>query len=117
MLRFDEYELEPARRQLTRVGVEVHLTPKAFELLRALGESAPRVLSKQDLHRRLWPNGSVSDATLVGLVKELRRALQDKGRNPPLIRTRYRVGYSLNREPAWPPAHHCATAIISSAAA
>ncbi len=102
MIRFDEYELEPARRQLTRAGAEVHLTPKAFELLWALGEAAPRVVSKQDLHRRLWPNGVVSDATLVGLVKELRRALQDKGRTPPLIRTHHRVGYSLNRESGRP---------------
>jgi hypothetical protein len=37
----------------------------------------------------------VSDATLVGLVKELRRALGDVGRNSSVIATSHGVGYAL----------------------
>src|SRR5690606_22161358 len=44
----------------------------------------------------LWPNGVVTDATLVGLVKELRRALSDDTPGSPIIRTVQRVGYAFN---------------------
>ena len=43
----------------------------------------------------MWPTTFVSDATLVGLIKELRRALDDRDRAAPIIRTVQRVGYAF----------------------
>lgn len=97
MTRFGRFELDSARRQLRRDGVEVHLSPKVFELLSLLIEASPRVVAKSELHERLWPRGVVSDATLVGLVKELRRALDDRDRQRPVIRTVHRVGYAFEQ--------------------
>lgn len=77
-----------------RAGEELHLTPKAFALLTLLIDAAPRVVPKSEIHRCLWPNGVVSDATLAGLVKELRRVLADH--QPPFIRTVHRVGYAFD---------------------
>ena len=77
-----------------RAGEELHLTPKAFALLTLLIDAAPRVVPKPEIHRCLWPNGVVSDATLAGLVKELRRVLA--GHQPPFIRTAHRVGYAFD---------------------
>ena len=96
MTRFGRFELDPARRQLRRDGVHVHLAPKAFELLSRLIEASPRVVAKAELHERLWPRGIVSDATLTGLVKELRRALDDHDRQNRVIRTVHRVGYAFD---------------------
>src|SRR5688572_10795739 len=95
MTRFGPFEFDSLRRQLTCKEREVHLTPKAFDLLAMLLDAAPRVMQKRELHERLWPNGVVSDATLIGLVKELRRALADRDRQVPLIRTVHRVGYAF----------------------
>jgi len=95
-VRFGPCELDEARRQLLREGREVHLTPKAFELLTLLVDAAPRVLKKPELHERLWPNGIVSDAMLVGLIKEIRRALDDRNKAMPMIRTVHRVGYAFS---------------------
>jgi DNA-binding winged helix-turn-helix (wHTH) protein len=95
MPRFGSFELDSATRRLSRSGEERHLTPKAFQLLELLVGAAPRVLRKAELHDRLWPRGIVSDASLVGLVKELRRALDDHDPGAPLIRTVHRVGYSF----------------------
>jgi len=95
-VRFDSFELDARRRQLFRDGRLVHLQPKAFDLLKLLVEAAPRVVAKSELHERLWPNGIVSDSTLVYLVKEIRRALGDRGRNEPMIRTAHRVGYAFD---------------------
>lgn len=92
--RFESFTFDTDTRRLERAGAEVHLTPKAFDLLALLIQEAPRVLAKSDLHARLWPGTFVSDATLVGLVKELRRALGDQ-RKGALIRTAHRVGYAF----------------------
>jgi DNA-binding winged helix-turn-helix (wHTH) protein len=95
MMRFGPFEFDAPRRQLLRERREIHLTPKAFELLATLIAAAPRVMSKREIHERLWPGGVVSDATLVGMVKELRRALDDHDAKAPLIRTVHRVGYAF----------------------
>jgi DNA-binding winged helix-turn-helix (wHTH) protein len=95
MPRFGSFELDSARHRLTREGAERHLTPKAFQLLEILVGAAPRVVPKAELHDCLWPRGVVSDASLTGLVKELRRALDDDDTNAPIIRTVHRVGYAF----------------------
>lgn len=97
MAQFGPFALDTARRQVTRDGHDVHLTPKAYELLSLLVAEAPRVVPKSELHERLWPGTFVSDATLVGLVKELRRALQDRNPRARIIRTAHGVGYAIDR--------------------
>jgi DNA-binding winged helix-turn-helix (wHTH) protein len=93
--RFGPFLLDEAQRTLTRDGVEVHLTPKAFELLIVLLSEAPRVVSKNELHRRVWPGTFVSDATLVGVIKEVRRVLNGGVEKISSIRTVHRVGYAF----------------------
>ena len=95
MQRFGVFVFDASQRVLTRDGASVHLTPKAFDLLALLIGEAPRVVPKAELHERLWPKSFVSDATLVGLVKDLRRALDDHDAEAPLIRTAPRVGYAF----------------------
>ena len=94
-VRFGSFTLAADSRRLTRGGEDLHLTPKAFDLLRLLVEASPRVLTKAELHERLWPDSFVADATLVGLVKEVRRVLADSDAAAPLIRTVPRVGYAF----------------------
>lgn len=73
----------------------MHLTRKAFDLLTTLVEHAPRVVSKGELHRRLWPDTFVTDATVAGVVKELRRALGNEDSGEPLVRTAHGVGFAF----------------------
>lgn len=94
---FDGFSLHAACRQLTRDGEVLHLTPKAFDLLALLVDHAPRVVSKRELHERLWKDTFVSDATLVSVVKELRRVLDDRSHDRPIIRTSHRIGYAFCR--------------------
>lgn len=92
---FGLFVLDVERRQLLSGGGEVHLSPKAFELLHALVERRPKVVAKAELHDRLWPNTFVSESSLAGLVKELRSALQDDSRAPRYIRTVHGYGYAF----------------------
>ena len=92
-VRFGDYEFDSARRRLTRQDTSLHLTPLAFDLLEVLITGTPRVFTKEELHKRLWPDSFVSDASLTSLIKELRRALDDGDRG--LIRTVHGVGYAF----------------------
>lgn len=94
--QFKHLRYDSARRQLLHGdGQPLHLTPKAFDLLSLLIERAPAVVTKAEIHERLWSGVFVSDATLVGLVKELRRVLEDHDPSSPIIRTAHRIGYAL----------------------
>lgn len=95
VVRFHGFVLDGGRRILSCGGKRVHLTRKAFDLLTILIENAPRVVSKDELHRQLWPETFVTDATVAGVIKELRRALGGKDREP-LVRTAHGVGYAFS---------------------
>lgn len=98
-VRFADYRLDRDERRLTRDGEDVHLTPKAFDLLCVLVGEAPRVVPKAELHERLWPQTYVSEATLTGLVKEVRRAIDDPG-SCSRVRTVHGVGYAFAADAA-----------------
>jgi DNA-binding winged helix-turn-helix (wHTH) protein len=95
IIRFGDFRLDLMRRQLLQNDREVHLTPKAFELLTVLIEQRPRALSKQDLYRRLWPSTFVAPANLSVLIAELRESLGDTPKASRYIRTAHKYGYSF----------------------
>jgi DNA-binding winged helix-turn-helix (wHTH) protein len=91
--RFGDFVLDYGTRQLLLDGEEIHLSPKAFELLAFLIDNRPRALSKAELLERLWPSTFVEETNLAGLVAEIRRALRDSATSPVFLRTVYRFGY------------------------
>jgi DNA-binding winged helix-turn-helix (wHTH) protein len=96
-LRFHsgDWFLETETRQIVRAGQEVHVSPKAFDLLTALLVDRPRVLSKAELRQRIWPDTYVTETSLANLVAELRAALGDEVGRPRYIRTVHRHGYAF----------------------
>ena len=91
--QFEPFTLDSHTRQLLREGEEIHLSPKAFELLLALVENRSRAMSRADLHAKLWPSTFVLETNLAGLVAEVRRALGDAADDPQFVRTMHRFGY------------------------
>jgi DNA-binding winged helix-turn-helix (wHTH) protein len=95
-IRFGDLTLDEDARQLLRGNAEIHVSPKAFELLSALLRARPRALSKAELHGVLWPDTFVSDANLAMLVAEIRSAIDDDARAPRFVRTVQRFGYAFH---------------------
>lgn len=95
-VEFPPFTLDDERHELRRGDVEVHLSLKAYELLRLLVSERPRALAKSEIHSRLWPDSYVSDATLTSLVAEVRHALDEPGRQPRFIRTVHGFGYAFD---------------------
>jgi DNA-binding winged helix-turn-helix (wHTH) protein len=104
--RFGPFTIDSETRQLLRAGTEVHLSPKAFDLFCILIESRPKVVEKETLHARIWPDTYVVDANLNVLVSEIRRAIGDNRQQPEFVRTVHGIGYAF-----------CGTAVQVEAAA
>src|SRR6476661_5766556 len=84
--------LDPAARQLVSTDGELHVSPKAFDLLTMLAANHTRAMSKVELQERLWPATFVQETNLAGLVAEIRRALRASDKSD-YVRTIYRFGY------------------------
>jgi len=91
--RFGDFLLDPRTRRVLRGSAEMHLSPKAFDLLTVLIENRAQAMSKAELQHRLWPSTYVLETNLAGLVAEIRRALDDPADEPIFIRTMHRFGY------------------------
>jgi DNA-binding winged helix-turn-helix (wHTH) protein len=104
-LDFGAFTLSSDTRQLLREGREVHLSPKAFDLLQMLVMERPRALSKSVLQERLWPQTFVCEGSLASLVSEIRQAIGDDRRQGRFIRTVHGYGYAFcaNAENESPP--------------
>ena len=90
---FGPFRLDPDDRLLWRNHEIVPLTPKAIEMLLLFVESGGRVLSKEDLMARLWPDTFVEEANLSHQVYKLRDAL---GSDASYIETIARRGYRFS---------------------
>lgn len=91
--RFGDFSINDDTRQLLSKDGELHLSPKAFELLMILIFNRSRVVSKTELQDRLWPETFVEETNVAGLVAEVRRMLRDTASTPSFIRTMHRIGY------------------------
>ncbi|MBA2303161.1 MAG: FHA domain-containing protein [Acidobacteria bacterium] len=91
--RFSGFSASSDTRQLLADGREVHLSPKAFELLLMLIEHRSCAVSKAELQERLWPLTFVGETNLPALVAEIRRALGDSAQHSAYVRTVHRFGY------------------------
>src|SRR5262245_4164352 len=96
-IRFGPCVLDLEARQLFRSGKPVHLSPKAFELLKVLVTERPKAISKAELHERIWPETFVTDDSLARLVAETRAAIGDRARTPTYLRTVHAFGYAFGQ--------------------
>ncbi len=91
---FGPFRLAVAERQLRRAGAPVHLTPKVFDLLVVLVESNGRLLDKEELLARVWPDSYVEEGNINRNISTLRRALDGDGEE--FIETVPKRGYRFN---------------------
>ena len=90
---FGECVLDTQLHVLVRAGQPVHLRPKAFEVLVYFLEHRDRLVTKDELCARVWPNQCISEATLGSTVRAVRQALGDTGEAQQLIQTIHGYGY------------------------
>ena len=90
---FGRFRLKSDERVLLRGEEFVPLTPKAFDILLTLLENDGRIVRKDDLMKKVWPDTFVEDGNLTQNVSLLRKALGESATGPQFIETVPRRGY------------------------
>src|ERR1700744_4570530 len=93
--RFGPFALDLHSGDLSRNGRPVRLQEKPRSLLLALAERPGELVSRRELHERLWPNDTFVDFEdgLNAAMSKLREALDDDSQSPKYIETVRGRGY------------------------
>jgi TolB-like protein len=89
---FEDYVLDPDRRELRRDRRLLAIEPKVFDLLLHLVGNRERVVSKDDLIATIWGGRIVSESALTTCINAARTAIGDSGEVQRLIKTLPRKG-------------------------
>jgi cholera toxin transcriptional activator len=93
--RFGVFEADASTGELRRKGVRVKLHAQPFQVLFLLLERPGEMLTREEICRELWPDGTFVDYEhgVNSAVNRLREALGDKANNPRFVETLARRGY------------------------
>ena len=96
-IRFGPYEVDLRTGELRKKGFKVRLQNKPFQILAALLEFPGELVTRDELHRRLWPGDTFVDFDngLNTALNKLRESLGDPAEEPRYIETLPRRGYRL----------------------
>ena len=75
--KIGEFTLDVSQGCLRRGGIDVPLRPKSFALLQHLITQAGRLVTKDELLSKIWPNVIVTEDSLTRCISEARVALGD----------------------------------------
>ncbi|MCE5315686.1 MAG: response regulator transcription factor [Armatimonadota bacterium] len=96
ILEVGDVQLDLARRRVTIRGEQVYLPLKQFELLRALMSNKGRVLSREELFKRVWDADAAYDTGSLDVhIRWLRKKIEPDPSHPTYIRTVRGVGYRI----------------------
>ena len=93
LIKFEEYEIDRARWQLSWRDEPLPLNRKTFDLLLYLVDHADRVVGKDELLRTLWPESFVEESNLTQHIFLLRKALSRHKSGTKIIQTVPGRGY------------------------
>src|ERR1700689_5848786 len=96
-IRFAPFELVLEPEELRRNGIRVKVSGQALQVLIVLASEPGRLVTREHLHKALWPTTSFGDFEhgLNAAVNRLREILGDSAVNPKYIETTFREGYRL----------------------
>jgi len=93
LYEFGPFQIDTQNRLLFRDGQPVPLKPKVIDTLLLLVENSGRVLEKDELIEKLWPETFVDEANLTQNIYVLRKALTTGADSTSYIETIPRRGY------------------------
>src|SRR5262249_33549704 len=111
IIRFDFFEVDLRAGELRKSGVKVKLQEQPFRILVTLLQHPGDVVTREELHRELWPADTFVDFEhgLNAAVKRLRDALGESAEKPIYVETLARRGYRFMapiEKPATPSLVH-----------
>jgi Tol biopolymer transport system component/DNA-binding winged helix-turn-helix (wHTH) protein len=101
--RFGPFEVDLHTRELWKFGTRIKLVGQPFEILAVLLGKAGELVTREELHTRLWPADTFVDFNhgLNAAVNKLREALSDSADSPRYVETLPRRGYRFVAQVEW----------------
>ncbi len=95
IVRIESFEVNLTTGELRKSGIRVKLRHQSFQILAALLDRPGKLVTREALRERLWPDGTFVDfeKSLSIAVSKLRQALGDSAEEPRFIETLPRRGY------------------------
>jgi DNA-binding winged helix-turn-helix (wHTH) protein len=95
VIRVGGIEIDMRRHEIRRDGETIRLQQQPFQILALLMEHAGGVVTRADIERRLWPDGTSVDFehSVNAAIRRLRVALGDDALEPRFVETVPRRGY------------------------
>jgi DNA-binding response OmpR family regulator len=94
--RFGDVEVDFARCEVRRAGVNVNVTAVEFKLLSAFIAGRGRVLSRQQLLDEVWAGTNCTDRVVDSHVANLRRKIEPDPANPRYLVSVRSLGYRFD---------------------
>ncbi len=95
---FGDLGVDYAQRRVTVAGAPVDLTDIEYRMLAELSANAGRIMTHEQLLRRVWGQDATGGSGPVrAIVKRLRRKLGDDAADPTYIFNKRRVGYWMEQ--------------------
>jgi cholera toxin transcriptional activator len=93
--RFGVFEADASSGELRRQGIRIKLNAQPFQVLLMLLEQPGKLLSREEITRQLWPEGTFVDSEhgVNSAINRIREALSDTASNPRFVETLARRGY------------------------
>lgn len=91
--RFGDFELDTRVCELRRKGKPRPLEPQVYDVLAYLVENRDRMVPKQELLDKVWPDRFVTEAALSSRLMAARKAVGDSGRAQRVIKTVHGRGF------------------------
>ena len=93
--RFGAFEADGATGELRRQGLRIKLNAQPFQVLLMLLDRPGQLLTREEISRELWPDGTFVDYEhgVNSAVNRIREALGDTAASPRFVETLARRGY------------------------
>ena len=96
-LNFADIKMDLSTHKATRAGLDIHLGPTEFKLLRHFMENPRRVFSREQLLDSIWGNDIYVELRTVDVhIRRLRKALEVRDGLLDIVRTVRSAGYALD---------------------
>jgi DNA-binding winged helix-turn-helix (wHTH) protein/tetratricopeptide (TPR) repeat protein len=89
---FENFVLDPGRRELRCGATPIAMEPQAFDLLLHLVRHREQVVSRDEMIEQIWDGRIVSESALSTRINAVRKAIGDTGAEQRLIKTLPRKG-------------------------
>lgn len=96
-MKIGELVINPKGRSVIRMGEEISLTPKEFDILYFLAENKGEVFTKEQIYKAVWSEDYLlDDSNIMAFIRKLRKKIEPNPDEPKYILTIWGIGYKFN---------------------